>query len=94
MPEIVQSDLRVAMPRDQLYEVVVNRVGPHRLAIVPAACGSVSISEGIAYFFNMSTVEAFRGRGCQKALIRERLAIAKAMGCDTALVQVSPGSGS
>lgn len=65
MPEIVQSDLRVAMARDPPYEVVANRVGPHRLAIVPAACGSVSISEGIAYLFNLSTVEAFPGRGQQ-----------------------------
>ena len=55
------------------------------------AAGSVSICEGVAY---TSTLEGFRGRGCQQALIQQLLASAQARGCDIAVMQAAPGSAS
>jgi len=47
-----------------------------------------------AYLFTASTLEPFRNRGIQTAMIRRRLRDARRAGCEWALVLVQPDSGS
>jgi Acetyltransferase (GNAT) domain len=58
----------------------------------PAAAAVLLMAGGLAYLANASTIEAFRRRGCQGALIRRRLADAAAAGCERACVFASWGS--
>lgn len=51
---------------------------------VPAAAAAVTLDGPRAYLAAASTLPAFRGRGCQTALIRRRLADAAAAGCTEA----------
>jgi GNAT superfamily N-acetyltransferase len=60
----------------------------------PVGCASLTIRDGVATFGGMSTVPAERRRGVQSALIRHRLAIAHAAGCDLATSTAVPGSDS
>ncbi len=48
---------------------------------VPAAAAALVIDGPIGYLAAASTLPAFRGRGCQTALIRRRLSDAAAAGC-------------
>jgi len=54
--------------------------------------GSVSIRKRVASLFGDATLVAFRGRGAHQALIRARLALAAAGGCDLATAGTQPGS--
>ncbi len=47
----------------------------------PAAAGVLVIDDGLGCLAAASTLPAFRGRGCQTALIRRRLSDAAAAGC-------------
>jgi GNAT superfamily N-acetyltransferase len=58
------------------------------------ACGSLSIRDGVALFAGASTIEAFRRRGAQQALLEARFRYARGVGCDLALMAADPGSGS
>ncbi|HSR22902.1 MAG TPA: hypothetical protein VLW53_05080 [Candidatus Eisenbacteria bacterium] len=58
----------------------------------PAAAAVLFLVEGIAYLANASTLEPFRRRGCQGALIRRRLADAAAAGHRRACVLTGWGS--
>src|SRR5262249_35411294 len=40
----------------------------------PAAAAVLQIREGIGYLANMATLPRFRGRGCQRELVRARVA--------------------
>ncbi|HEX8752882.1 MAG TPA: GNAT family N-acetyltransferase [Solirubrobacterales bacterium] len=62
----------------------------------PAACGSMRIDGGIALLCLDATMPAARGKGCQSALVRRRLADAAEAGCHTAVAMVPerPGPGS
>lgn len=60
----------------------------------PAAGGAMYHHEGIVELGGASTRPAFRRQGAQAALIQTRLAAARAMGCDFALVITEPGSDS
>lgn len=46
----------------------------------PAATAAMSFHDGIAYLANAATIPAWRGRGCQTALIARRVADARAAG--------------
>jgi ribosomal protein S18 acetylase RimI-like enzyme len=49
---------------------------------MPAAAAVLSFSDSVGFLANAATLPAFRGRGCQTALIAARLADARASGCD------------
>ena len=50
------------------------------------------IDDGVAQLCGAATLPAFRRRGIQSLLFRWRLAIARAAGCDLAVVTTQPGS--
>ncbi len=60
----------------------------------PAAFGALFVSGGVGSLAGAATAPRFRGRGCQSALIRRRIADAAAEGCDLIAAQASPGSSS
>jgi GNAT superfamily N-acetyltransferase len=60
----------------------------------PAAMASMFLRGDEAYLANDYTFEAFRGRGCQSALIRRRLADAARLGAKAVYTDVEFGSGS
>lgn len=49
---------------------------------------------GVVEFGGASTLPAFRRQGAQKSLIETRIAAAKEMGCDLAMILTEPGSNS
>lgn len=61
---------------------------------VPAGAGFVAIRDGWAALASGSTLPDHRGRGIQSALVDARLTLARAAGCHTAVVSVTPGTGS
>ena len=60
---------------------------------VAGACG-MGMHDGVASLFGSSVLVAHRRRGAQTAMIRARLAIAEAHGCDLATACTLPGTGS
>jgi len=61
---------------------------------VPAAAAALDIRDGIGHLTAGATLPQFRRRGCQTALIERRLADAQEEGCDLALGNAAPYSGS
>lgn len=53
--------------------------------------GSMLIHEGVAVLDLDATVEEFRGRGCNQALLRARLLAAVEAGCDTLVAELPEG---
>ncbi len=53
--------------------------------------GSMLIHEGVAVLDLDATVEGFRRRGCNQALLRARLLAATEAGCDTVVAQLPEG---
>lgn len=60
----------------------------------PVALASLQVFEKTGYLSLAATREAFRGRGCQTALLRRRIADSAEAGCDLITALVSPDSGS
>ena len=60
----------------------------------PLGCASLTIADGIANLGGMSTIPAERGRGVQSALIRHRLDVARAAGCELATSSARTGGAS
>ncbi|MBI3132261.1 MAG: GNAT family N-acetyltransferase [Acidobacteria bacterium] len=60
----------------------------------PAGGGMLGIVEGVALLSGDGVIPRFRGRGLQKALIRARLAFARARGCDVACAGTAPSTAS
>jgi GNAT superfamily N-acetyltransferase len=60
----------------------------------PIAAGSLCIHQGVALLAGASTIEAWRGRGAQRALLEGRLAYAADLGCELAMMGAEPGSAS
>lgn len=60
----------------------------------PVAAGSLHVLNGMGYFNLAVTLEAFRKRGCQTALLRQRLKDAHAAGCDRVSSLTAADSGS
>jgi hypothetical protein len=61
---------------------------------VAAAHATLFVREGVAVLGFGATLERFRGRGCQGALLRTRIADAAKADCDLVIVQTNPGSAS
>lgn len=57
----------------------------------PAAAGSVEIAGDIAALYGVTTLEPFRGRGIQRAMIERRLEVARERGCRVAVIASEPG---
>jgi len=55
----------------------------------PIACAAMLVAGGVAWFGFAATVEAWRGRGAQSALILRRLADARARGCRRVVVETA-----
>ena len=57
-------------------------------------CASLSIGDSVAQLGGMSTMPAERGRGVQQALVRHRLDLARAAGCELAVTHADVDGGS
>ena len=80
---------------DRVFEV--SKTGTLYLASVdgePAGGSALELRDGMATLFATSTVAALRRRGVQGALIAARVAHARALGADLAVVITDPGSDS
>ena len=74
---IPQDDIGTTIFHEEVSVCVLARV-----AGVPAGGGAMSLNDGVAALFAASTIPAHRNRGVHRALIRKRLEIAQAAGCD------------
>ena len=83
---------------DDFAEVVARVSGLTRLLAyvddVPAATAELVVREGIGWLSADTTLPAYRGRGLQTALQRQRLRLAAEAGCNLAVAESRPGSGS
>ena len=60
----------------------------------PAGTGALVIDGGVGWLSGDSTLPQYRGRGIQQAIQRHRLRLARDAGCDLAVTESAPGSGS
>ena len=60
----------------------------------PAGIAGLYVRDGVGVMASGATLPDFRGRGCQTALLHQRLVDAAMRGCDLVLSQGRPGSGS
>jgi len=60
----------------------------------PAGTGELRIGDGVGWLSADTTLPRFRGRGVQQSLQRARLVMARDAGCDLAVTESAPGSGS
>ena len=58
---------------------------------IPAALGIQHLANGVGSMANGLTVPSLRGRGCQTALLYQRIADAARAGCDLLVSQCMPG---
>jgi hypothetical protein len=71
----------------QAYEAVLGDSGG-----VVAGCGALTVGDGVALFHADSTIEGYRARGVQAALIRRRLGDALDGGATLATAATMPGT--
>ena len=83
---LLTERLENSQPGSHLYIALVDGV--------PAAAASMDIRDGIGHLTSGATLPQFRRRGCQAALIQRRLADALEEGCDLAVGNAMPYSGS
>jgi GNAT superfamily N-acetyltransferase len=86
-------------PRELLEAVMADFVATpgftrYLLRVDGLAAGEATmrLDDGVAQLCGAATLPAFRRRGIQSLLFRWRLAIARAAGCDLAVVTTQPGS--
>lgn len=60
----------------------------------PVGTGEIVIEDGVGWLSADTTLPAYRRRGVQTALQRARLRLARQEGCDLAVTEARPGSGS
>ena len=60
----------------------------------PAGTGELVIANGVGWLSADTTLQRFRGRGVQQSLQRARLGMARDAGCELAVSESMPGSGS
>ncbi len=82
--EIWKEYTRVQFSESQCYVAFIDGE--------PAAHAVMMVGERTATFGFGATLEKYRGRGCQAALLSTRLADAAKAGCDLVIVQANPGS--
>jgi GNAT superfamily N-acetyltransferase len=59
-----------------------------------AGGGTIILRDGVAGLFGASTLQAYRNRGVQTALLRRRIMRAAEAGCDLVVCLAQPGSSS
>lgn len=86
-------------PRDLLEAIMADFVATPgftryllRVDGAPAGEATMRLDDGIAQLCGAATLPAFRRRGIQSLLFNWRLAVARATGCDLAVVTTQPGS--
>lgn len=81
-----------------LGKIVVERPGAMLFIAWVDGCaagtGELYAEDGVAWLSGDSTLPQFRGRGVQQALQRHRLSRGVANGCELAVTEAAPGSGS
>jgi ribosomal protein S18 acetylase RimI-like enzyme len=91
--EVAEDDMSLLLGRLAFHQPTVvpflARVGD-----APAGVVALSVREGVAGIFSMSTRPAYRRRGVQTTLLASCLAKAAARDCDVARVITDPGSAS
>lgn len=83
---LLTERLENSQPGSRLYIASVDGV--------PAAAAAMDVRDGVGHLTAGATLPAFRRRGCQAALIQRRLADALEEGCDLAVGNAAPYSGS
>jgi len=83
---LLTERLENSQPGSRLYFASVDGV--------PAAAAALDIRDGIGHLTAGATLPEFRRRGCQAALIQRRLADSQEEGCDLAVGNAAPYSGS
>jgi GNAT superfamily N-acetyltransferase len=88
-----------ALSRDRLRQVLDQMLGVPgfirylaRVNGVPVGEAAMRLDGDLAQFAGAGTVPHARGRGVQKALLRRRVADARAAGCTLAVVTTAPGT--
>lgn len=61
---------------------------------VAVATAELTVEQGVAWLAADATLPAFRRRGAQSSLQRERLRVAREAGCEIAVTEARPGSAS
>ncbi|WP_218021305.1 GNAT family N-acetyltransferase [Nocardia crassostreae] len=84
-------DILANAMRDITAATGIQRFLAYRNAEV-AGCASMRISRGVAQLTGATTRPAHRRHGIQSALLATRLVLAKAAGCDIAVITTQPGS--
>jgi len=87
-------------PRDAVEQVMADLAGAPgfrrylaRVDGTPAGGASLRLDEsGVAQLTGAATLPSFRRRGVQRALLAARLAVARAAGCDLAVITTQPGT--
>jgi hypothetical protein len=82
----------------EMCEVNAHRANCHyflaELEGEPIAAGAMGLFEGVAVMAGACTIQIWRKRGAQRALLAHRLRFAAERGCDIAMVVAQPGSAS
>jgi GNAT superfamily N-acetyltransferase len=63
-----------------------------RLGGQPAGAATLRLDAGVALLCGTATLPQFRRRGVHRAMVEARLELAKAAGCDIAVLTAAPGS--
>jgi hypothetical protein len=83
---IMRSMAEVASANQAMQHYVVEQDG------APIATGSLGVHAGVALLAGASTIPSARGRGAQALLLTARLADARRLGCDLAMMVTAAGS--
>jgi GNAT superfamily N-acetyltransferase len=89
LPELaglLEGIARAASQNPRMTSFLVEREGE------PIATGSLAIHEGVALLAGASTIPARRGLGAQGLLLAARLAEARRLGCELAMMVAAPAS--
>jgi GNAT superfamily N-acetyltransferase len=76
----------------ELFNTLFHVPTTSNFTIASAAAAQLDIVDGVATFQCDGAIRRYRNAGLQKKLIRHRLALAAAAGCDLATAEVQPGS--
>ncbi|MEX0972054.1 MAG: hypothetical protein WDZ46_02195 [Solirubrobacterales bacterium] len=94
---LAREGLGLPIMAEALYFGLPGRDGWRCYTAAPApdvqviATGAMLVEDGVAVLGLDATVDAERGRGCARALLRRRLRDAAAAGCRTVVAEVSAG---
>jgi GNAT superfamily N-acetyltransferase len=85
---VTAGTLFFSLPQEDDWRCYTAALGPNEPIV---ATGSMLVVDGVAQLGPGMTLEEARGRGCNTALLRRRLADAAAAGCHTIFVEMGEG---